>query len=888
MSDVEPQAHPEDLQLGDVFGHYRVLSRIGRSGMGDVYSALDLALGRKVALKVWQESPRAGRKRMLNEAQAMARLRHPNIAMVYEAGEAQGRLFLAMGLLDGGTARQWSAAKKRSWGQTLALYRRAGAGLSAAHQAGIIHRDFGPDSVVLGEEQVCVTNFGLARDVEADEPTQPAGSNALGYLAPERRRGRPADAASDQYSFCAALHEALAPAHCPRWLRRTLERGMADTPAERWPTMNALLAALDAGVRTRRRLVMALTVGVLLVGAGGVAALGRPPAPRCTTAPMHSAWGPAEKQRTRDAFLRLEAPLALDTWTAVERSLDAYAASLSAMEQQSCEATVVRRTQPAAAFELRAACLNRRRTELAVLLRVFASADDKVLRKAAEAAAGLTPVTPCSDAAALALSATLPDEAVARGRVLAARAQLSQVRALTAAGRTEQALEAAAAIEQEAKQLGFRPLVAEATYQLGFTKSHAGDVLGAESLLRAAALEATAAGLDALAANAWMELVPLLGSLNRTKEARELVPLATAAIQRLGGPREEEHSWLSAYEGKLDLMDEQPQKALPHLVAALAKAGGLDAPPSRFRASLLGDMAVVLQGLGRSGEAVTHALRRLAMLEELLGHFHPNVAHAHQQLANLYLQTGHPDAERELITTLDIYEKTVGGRGVGGSWALNNLAILYRRTGRFAEATALYNRSLQQMREALGANHLNVAMMLMNVAANDQDAGNPGAALANAQEALRIAEGAVEDDRPVLNQLRITYAEILRVQGDHRAAQALYRRALANAETRAGKESVLAGLALAGLGASELQAGRSAPALVHLTRGLELLKQRGVGTADLAETEFFLAQAQWAENADRSAAVQRGKVAFEQYTERNTHGPMTAPMRKWLEARRAL
>ncbi len=148
-----PTLHTDELLRGAAIGRYLVLSRLGAGGMGVVYAAYDPDLDRKVAIKLlrpWQKKSQvntSGRMRLLREAQALARLSHPNVTAVYDVGTAYNQVFVAMEFIDGCTLREWLQEKPRSLSDILGIYRRAGRGLLAAHTAGMVHRDFKPDNV---------------------------------------------------------------------------------------------------------------------------------------------------------------------------------------------------------------------------------------------------------------------------------------------------------------------------------------------------------------------------------------------------------------------------------------------------------------------------------------------------------------------------------------------------------------------------------------------------------------------------------------------------------------------------------------------------------------------------------------------------------------------
>jgi predicted Ser/Thr protein kinase len=286
---------------GAAIGRFIVRARLGAGGMGVVYAGEDADLKRPVAIKLVRgdaEHP-AYRDRLLREAQAMARLEHPNVVRVYEVGTAGGRTFVAMELVEGTTLTKWLAAP-RPWSDVLAMFLQAGEGLAAAHRAGLVHRDFKPDNVLVDRSgRARVADFGLAR-IEAHAGAQLTRTGAVmgtpGYMAPEQQLGDPQiDGRADQYSFCVALREALGgrPLDEARWrlvpesVRTAISRGLQYDPDERFAAIDELLALLrgtstvpgspialrasSARAREPRWLIALAAVGVLGAAAAVVA-----------------------------------------------------------------------------------------------------------------------------------------------------------------------------------------------------------------------------------------------------------------------------------------------------------------------------------------------------------------------------------------------------------------------------------------------------------------------------------------------------------------------------------------------------------------------------------------------------------------------------------------
>ncbi len=317
-----------ELEPGTVIARYRIVSRLGAGGMGVVYRAHDAQLDREVALKLLRvgEDGTEGRSRMLREAKAAAKIRHPNVVTVYDAGEVFGRVFIAMELIDGVTLKAFFRGRRRGWRQVVEVMLGAGEGLAAAHQAGLVHRDFKPDNVLVeAGGRVRVLDFGLARPASEADPTAPtaglvsaAGPPVLrtltqtgmlvgtpAYMAPEQHLARAVDARTDQFAYCVSFYECLYGARpfagdtqaeltmnvlegrlqpprdrgdAPAEIFTLLQRGLAVAPADRYPALDDLLARLRAlliehAQRPARHRLIGAAVLVPLLAAGGAVAL---------------------------------------------------------------------------------------------------------------------------------------------------------------------------------------------------------------------------------------------------------------------------------------------------------------------------------------------------------------------------------------------------------------------------------------------------------------------------------------------------------------------------------------------------------------------------------------------------------------------------------------
>jgi|JI10StandDraft_1071094.scaffolds.fasta_scaffold03708_13 predicted Ser/Thr protein kinase len=517
------RARAERALFGDAaparLGRYVVLERIAGGGMGVVYRGYDPELHRKVALKVLhpraQEDDRA-HARLLAEARALARLDHHNVVRIHDVLAEAGQVVLVMELAEGETLAAWERGAKRSWREIVAAYAQAGRGLVAAHELGIVHRDFKPANAVIGVDgRVRVLDFGLAlgRGVPEAAPLavgspdhrEPTAEGltatgevvgTLGYTSPEQLAGQVATPASDQYSLCVALHRALESCPpfagsdpvaleasiragridratdgraIPAWLRAAIARGLAADPAQRHASVAALLAVLTRarGWRRWRTPVVVVAVGAAIAGAAmrPRAAAGPPP---CDggLAEIDPVWNAAQRETVTTALRTAGTPAADGTDPRVLAGLDRYRTRWIDLHRDACQAHR-RGEQSADLLDRRMLCLGRRRADLAASVDVLANADRATAGHAIDVVVGLPPVDDCADLASLTADVAPPATPAQRTRVGAVRATLGQAAALDRGGHTEQALTVATAAQAEARQVGYGPLEAEAALARG-------------------------------------------------------------------------------------------------------------------------------------------------------------------------------------------------------------------------------------------------------------------------------------------------------------------------------------------------------------------------------------------------------------------------------------
>ncbi|MFV8756208.1 tetratricopeptide repeat protein [Nannocystaceae bacterium ST9] len=852
-------------------GRYTIVRELGVGGMGIVYVAYDEQLDRRVAVKLLRPDTDARASlRLQREAQTMARLSHPNVVTVHEVGTHRGRVFVAMEFVEGQDLRRWSKIQRRTTREVLAAFVQAGEGLVAAHDVGIVHRDFKPDNVLVGNDgRLRVADFGLAHALVGDSldttPSQPSGpldatltkTGALvgtpAYMAPEQFRGAETDARSDQFSFCVALWEALygrrpfagktmaslsravlagqisepARSEVPPWLRKILVRGLAVDPEQRWPSMRSLLAALQRDPTRRRRTLMVFA-GLLVLAFATIGGLGlaRAQSERATIAACELAgqaidedWNEAVAAELEQGFAASGLEFAPAAWTPARARMAEYAQAWSSQRTQVCLEARVEHTRSAESHDRIVECLDRRRAAFAGLLDAWASPDRKIVARAVKAAATLTPSETClADAEADARAR--PPESL-QAEVAELRVRLEGVRAFELAGRYERGLSRAEAVETDALALDWLPIQAEAALAVGKLQSRLGHYEQAIDSYRRSFRAAVGGGDD---------LGALLASIQLTSDTGFY----------LAQPEE------SRYWATLGSM----------LIARLGLAGTLHA------ASLLNAIGVVHFAQGDYAGALDHYVRALAIKEHTLGADHLELAASLSNIGIVYFEIG--DDELALVQfrrALAIQEAMLGPDHLDVAGTLVNESIALYRLREFDAATTDLLRALVIQESVLGRDHVDVATTLTNLGNVRFEEGELDEALELQRRALAIQEATLGPDHSDVAITLNNIADVRVQQGAELEAIDLYERALAIQAATLGPDHPALAYPLTGLGEAELSLGRLASARARLERA-EALRESGGEAADLAQTRFLLARVLLAAG-DPLAARVRAEAARE-------------------------
>jgi serine/threonine-protein kinase len=897
-----------------VAGRYTVLEVLGAGGMGLVLAAYDAKLDRRVALKLMHQRQGGTDRdndtlglRMVREAQAMAKLSHPNVVAVYDTGTLEdGNLFIAMEMVQGQTLRGWLLQEPRGWRQVLKVYVEAGRGLAAAHAVGLVHRDFKPDNVLVGQDgRVRVTDFGVARtelssELPAPEEAPPPSpvkpetwetpltvpGTVVGtprYLAPELLQGSAADARSDLFAFCVALYEALygQPAftgadalertrarlegrvtpppertEVPEWVGRRVLSGLRADPAQRPATLAELLTALEEDPEARRRArrgALAVAAVVLLLGGGAVSGWMRAqPTGGCERVPqrLEGVWDERVRTQLREALLGTNRPNAEATLQRVTARLDRYAGQWVERRQQACEAA---RGQPETSLAaLQELCLERRRGQLRALTTLLAQGPDaQVLAKADGAVRSLPELESCSEAETLTAEVVPPEDPAVRERVEALHRELDEVAALHLAGKYAAGLERAQAPIKEARAVDYLPVQARALHLEGRLRQGAGDYKGAEQVLREALPVAARARDDLLVARLWVLMLDLVGNnQGRVDDALQLRLAAETAVERTGDTlvRGGLHNNL----GNLFLQSSRYEEALGQYERALVLKEKALGPEDSDVAASLANVGIASQYLGRYEASLKQQERALALMEKAHGPEHPTVATLADNLGMLlFLHLGrNEEGLRRYEQAMAVREKLLGAEHPSVAKSLENVGEALTVLGRHEEAQAKLERALAIRSKALGPEHRDTASTFASLGDTLFLRGRYAEALARFEQARPLYQKVLGPEHSLVAILDNNQGSLLVEMGRYEEARVMLERSLALRKKLRGPEHVSLAFPLDSLGQLLVRRGRYEEARAKLEQALALREKalgpehRLLGQTLLVLGELHLAKSQ--------------------------------------------
>lgn len=915
-------------------GRYMVLSELGHGGMSVVLAAYDTRLDRRVAIKLLHPGRPCGdgelKARMEREARAMARLNHPHVVQVYDSGYLEdGSFFISMEYVEGQTLRGWCQTRRCSWREVLEVYLAAGRGLAAAHAAGLIHRDFKPDNVLVGRDgRVRVTDFGLARfelsELPAPEHEQLAtpppdawksplthSGWLLGtplYMAPELLRSRgTADVRSDLFSFCVSLHESLhgrlpfGESAClrdlldrrltpppqgspvPGWVTRVLYQGLREDPRQRPASMEELLAALEADPEQRhraRRLAVPLALGALLLLPLASWSWGHLREPGCDLQAERLAgvWDGKVKARVEKALLGTGLPYARDTAGRVSTLLDDYARTWVGMRTAVCAEVRAQPGVPEGRTLLEEHCLERRLGQMRAVTELLARGPEAgLLPKAVEVVQALPPLEDCRSERVLADGGLPSGSPELQVKVMRLQGELDRLPPLYAAGRYQEGLELYEKLRRELESVEHAPLRAQALgWRARFEQAVGSYEKAGESAQQAVRLSAR--GGDVTQSSlAWNMLALVKGVRQGRYQLSEML-LMDEMLESMTELSRDDRVRIESLMTRGSMLYGQGkyEEARERQERALALAEAVLKPEHHAVPDLLNNLGLTYKALGRYEEARHCYERALALRQQLFGSEHPQVASSLSNLGALLAAEGrHEEARARHEQALAMMERVLTPAHPNITLALNSLAGEFQTLGQYEEAAARFEQVRLRLEKQFGAESPMGIIVHINLCSVLVDLGRYEEARAKCERALALGEKTGSK-----NHLGFVHHYLGRVfagRNQHARARMKYERSLALLEETLGPKHPECVPPLLGLAELHLARGRPTQALALLERAMDIASPFW-----RAEVRFPLARALWESGKDRMRSRELATEALLHY-QRLGH-PKRHELERWLAA----
>ncbi len=846
---LTPQPQYPGLQRGDRVGRFTILGPLGEGGMGVVFTAYDDVLDRRVALKLVHERRAEIRwqARMLREAKALARLSHPNVVQIYEAGTYGDRIYLAMELVQGQTLRQWldhRGQERHSTGgsksterpapdmpairEIIACFEQAGRGLAAAHSVSLVHRDFKPDNVLVSDSgRVYVVDFGLVLTktensqndlssatrhitiLDRDLTQTGAIMGTTAYMSPEQLTGQPVSVLSDQFSFCVALHEAL---HLSRPYRGVdfsdLRSNVAQDIRANFTHNRAVptwvQSAIDRGLAiepeerwpSMHALLQALALDPRKArrrrsafGLGATVLVGALAAPSLYESHQKNrciALSEAATTPWSTQRSEIRRTLLATGLPFAEKSAERVEFVLDAWTEkwrQARSAACMGAIQGGPFTEERESCLDRELARFNSLVPLLASAESSVAQHVVRAAENLPSIDRCSDPKRLSSEIRRALDPATEAESEAVRALIFRANSLAELGSIARGLDSAREALELARSADNDPLIAEARRSVG------------ELSLSAGKLEP--------ARDAFIEAYYLSGRIGYSRiSAETAVGLITLFGYHLA----------------------KPEEAVKWTRDAAMWLGYLDLHRETIGADYHNHVAHTLAAAGSFERALEHSEKALEILIAKLGPDHPNVAGAHNNIGIMQEALGLDQESLESAQkALSIATRTVGAAHPDTATAENNVGSWYLQHGDPQGALAPLQHSLEIRREALGDHHTNVADSLGNVGLALHRLGRHAQALVSFEQSLQIREAHFDPDHPDIALSLRSIASTQRSLGRAQEASDTYTRVLEIYRTIYGEGHPESAMIELMIGELALELGRERASIEYLLAGIKTL-----------------------------------------------------------------
>ena len=882
---LPPQASDWTIPDGTAVGRFIVLATVGRGATGVVVAAWDGELGRKVAIKFLAPGVAGERKRLRTEAQALARLTHPNVIRIHDVGEHDGRVYMVMEYVEGDTMAGPRATA------AVALWIAAGRGLAAAHAAGLVHGDFKPANVLLGPDgRPRVSDFGHARveasggaeaseDDSVDDAAGPRVADVWttrsgtlvgtpAYMAPEVFAGALADTRSDQFSYCVALYEALWAARpfegrdvaslaaavsggavrpppafpvVPRRIRRAVLRGLAQLPSARFPSMDALLAELerDPWKWPRRLAPLGVIPALSWIVAANLAADAPVERDYCAEVERRAdaLWNDDRAGAIEAAFLSTGVLFAADEFVRARVLVEEHARALRESERSACEIESAGTTAPED-VSARQLCLHLNHQQLAGLLDLFERADAAVVEHASDAARRLPPLDQCT--AGVRWGPRY--DANNRDELFTLAAEIARARVAADAWRDAAALEAAQTAATRATELDAPWLTAESQMIAGRVLERGGDGTNAMPRFDAAFAAALAADHHDVAVLAALGVAGQLAERGDHDNAIRWLDHAAAALSAAGPRVGSLQAALLNTRGQVAYHHGDFVDAKRHFTALLASEPAQGSVGDEGTGSTLLNIGLSDANLGHVDEAIVFLRKAVEVETSEHGADHPALIRPLNAVCHVEIDRG--EVEAAIVAcqrALDLARASGPSAAPRLSHLYTNLGSAHFHGGQPAQAEAAHLAALDNAMRTQPDDDLLVATIANNLGVLYDHLERVDEAAKHYGHAYDRVRRAFGPDHPSTAMVGTNLAMVRVKQGDLDGAEALLRDGLERMSARLGADHPDLALSYAELGRIAAKRGEHQKALVNFERAFALREAHGGDDIELADTAWGLA-----------------------------------------------
>lgn len=932
---------------GACVGRFVLLEEVGSGGGGEVWRAFDPELDRTIAIKLLHGTPRG----IVGEAQALAQVNHPNVARIHDVGTVQlGRLytFLAVEFVEGPTLAEHCRRLRDTGGQARQIVRtfvRLGLGLAAVHDEGLVHRDVKPANALLNPQgEPVLVDFGLAQSQE-DTESSTGIAGTLGYMAPEQHQGMAVTAASDVYSLCVSLWEALcgalpfgggtraeflaaklsgledhvAPRSIPRRVARVLVRGLHPDASKRFADTRSLLRELERA-NTRRRWP-ALLAGGVAVGSAVAFVAAQSSSDPCEVG-MGESWSDAHRTSVTNAMLAVDVPYGRNVTRSTVAELDRWADSWVSSRGAVCRAADIRGETNRDTSALQAECYARMRSRFDAIVEGLSRSDVAAVDIANEMVTGLHDPGLCEDGAGLRAAGGFEPPSVAdASAVRRVRYWIDSAEVQRVMGNLD---EAEGLLAHAGAAPGSNPnRRASLEVAAGSVALAREDHERAEVKFRSGLALALAAGDWALVHRTTVALINLVGShLGRTDEALRYREFAEGLVEggwqprfdtlvALGGVHRragDVNDAQQAYEDALELVERERGARSLESATVYSELGALLAKSKPRRSVELAQRAYEIRErmLGAGHPDVIRAQVRLAwslagagrlpkqlatleQAERSVPKGTPQEAEVAHALGGALSHVGRCDeAEPHVLRAVELWGGAGGELDLRGATYRFHLASLRECQGRFEEAQAQAERVVKARTRILGPAHIEVAEAMGLVARNALNRGDMAGGITLLRRALDVMIQAVGEEHLDVAAAKAQLGSVLRAVGESKEAEGYLRAALATYAEATGLDQPNALFASVNLADTLLGLGKVDEAAELARFSWKHMSSNPVTPpAERGYVSFVLALALWEaeDESSRREALNYANVAISNFEQAEAF-ERVAETRAWLESRR--